>query len=183
MTLMEEKILFNEKKISSITMSLAKQISSKLKEKTVLIGVDLKGKFLAERLKKHCESLSNYSIELGTVDTSLYRNLTGQNYINLGETNIPFCLKNKHIILVFDSLKSGKSIYAALNALSDFNEPASIDIACLFYLNLLHYPFLVKYVGKTLNPKKISQVTLQLLEVEGNDLAIEKIDKQSPCLV
>ena len=175
---MESKTLLNESELNSIIKNLSKDIAASVTAKTVFIGIDLRGKILAQRLKKHCQNITSNIIELGTIDTSLYRNVANENYVNIGETNIPFSLKNKHVILVVECLKSGESIYAALNALSDYNEPASIEIAALVNTEKLVYPFLVKFKGKSISTDDNKDIEINFFEINGIDAVQEKLVSQ-----
>ena len=175
---MSHKEILNEDKINHLIFSISKQMSAFITEKTVLIGIDLRGKVLAKRLQKQCLDLSQLNVEVGTIDTSLYRDLTNKSYINIGETNIPFSLKNKHVILVVECLKSGRSIYAALNALSDFNEPASIEVTALIDMQKLVYPFSTKFIGQSIKLDQDNDVEVQFFEIDGVDAVVERISEK-----
>lgn len=175
---MSHKEILNEDKLNHLIFSISKQMSAFITEKTVLIGIDLRGKVLAKRLQKQCLDLSQLNVEVGTIDTSLYRDLTNKSYINIGETNIPFSLKNKHVILVVECLKSGSSIYAALNALSDFNEPASIEVAALIDMQKLVYPFSTKFIGQSIKLDQDNDVEVQFFEIDGVDAVVERVSEK-----
>ena len=175
---MSHKEILNEDKINHLIFSISKQMSAFITEKTVLIGIDLRGKVLAKRLQKQCLDLSQLNVEVGTIDTSLYRDLTNKSYINIGETNIPFSLKNKHVILVVECLKSGSSIYAALNALSAFNEPASIEVTALIDMQKLVYPFSTKFIGQSIKLDQDNDVEVQFFEIDGVDAVVERISEK-----
>ena len=110
----------------------------------------------------------------GTIDTSLYRDLSDKSYINIGETNIQFCLKNKNIILIIECLKSGTAINAALKALSDFNQPSRIDVACLVDQDILIYPILAKFVGLKLPFTEYGELNVKFIEIDGQESVVEK---------
>ena len=92
---------------------------------------------------------------------------------------MPFCLKNKHVILVLESIKRGSAIYAALNALSDYNEPASIDVACGVDLQQMVYPFKIKFIGTTLEEQDNSSIEINFFEIDGKDAVVEKVLEKS----
>ena len=80
--------------------------------------------------------------------TLLYRQIDNQQYVDIGHTNIPCNLKNKKVFLVTDSIETGALVRAALNVLSDYEEPQLVVTVTLIDQKQLIYPIYSQFIGK-----------------------------------
>ena len=85
------------------------------------------------------------------------------------ETDIPFNLKGKVVILVDDVLYTGRTIRAALDALIDFGRPKVIRLAVLVDRGHRELPIKADYVGKNVPTSLQDRVTIRLKETDGQD--------------
>ena len=98
----------------------------------VLIGIRTRGVPLAQRLGEHLAHIESHAVPIGAVDITLYRDdLKGRRSRPVHSTDIPCSLEAKHVVLVDDVLYTGRSIRAAMDALTDFGRPQSIQLAVL----------------------------------------------------
>ena len=113
-----------------------------------LVGTQQMGVPLAWKI---CEALKEYGLEpdFGKLDITMYRDDFGARDIlpMINETNIPFDVNGKDIILVDDVLSSGRTIRAALDALTDFGRPGMIRLAVLVDRGEPEFPIRADYVG------------------------------------
>ena len=114
-----------------------------------LVGIHQYGVPLAERLHAAIAKLTGFSTEFGKLDISMYRDDIGnRNPLPLiRETEIDFDINDKTIILVDDVLSSGRTIRAALDALTDYGRPKAIRLAVLVDRGEPEYPIRADFVG------------------------------------
>lgn len=108
---------------------LIEQIKPIIKADTAIVGIHSGGAWLAERLL----TILGGDIENGILDVSFYRDDYNQRGLH-NETKpsqIPFEVKDKHILLIDDVFYTGRTIRAAMNELFDYGRPASITLAVL----------------------------------------------------
>ena len=81
-------------------------------------------------------------------------------------TDIPFDLSGKIVVLVDDVLFSGRTIRAALDALTDFGRPRSVQLAVMIDRGHRELPIRPDYVGKNLPTRRDEVVNVGPLGVE-----------------
>ncbi len=113
-----------------------------------LVGIHQMGVPLAKLL---CDELakSGSRPDFGQLDISMYRDDIGTRNLLpvINETVIPFDVNDKEIILVDDVLSSGRTIRAALDALTDFGRPGVIRLAVMVDRGEPEYPIRADFVG------------------------------------
>jgi pyrimidine operon attenuation protein/uracil phosphoribosyltransferase len=133
---MSQKILLTSKEVNIILHRLACQLIEKHLDfsETILIGIQPRGTFLAERLKELLENEYKISnILLGYLDITFFRDDFRRNdkQLEANRTQIDFLVENKKVIFIDDVLYTGRSIRAALTAIQSFGRPASIELLTL----------------------------------------------------
>jgi pyrimidine operon attenuation protein/uracil phosphoribosyltransferase len=159
-------------------VALAAAIRERTAGKAIaLVGIRSRGDEVAERL---CNRLAeeDRELELGVLDISLYRDDYEHLHENpkLQESDIPFTVDGAHIILVDDVLFTGRTIRAALDALSDYGRPAKVELAVLIDRGHREMPVQPDYVGITLETSRLDHVLVSLEATDGED-KIEVVDK------
>ena len=136
-----------EQAIEAIAARIAADFSGS-KRDFALVGTQQRGVPLAEKL---CEVLKAKGLDpdFGKLDITMYRDDFGTRDIlpMINETLIPFDVNGKDIILVDDVLSSGRTIRAALDALTDFGRPGTIRLAVLVDRGEPEFPIRADYVG------------------------------------
>jgi pyrimidine operon attenuation protein/uracil phosphoribosyltransferase len=122
-----------------------------LKELAV-IGMHTRGVFLAKRIIDQLQKLFDNKAEIpfGSLDITLYRDDIddlGSDLPVIKDTEIPFEINKKRIILVDDVLYTGRTIRAALDVLTSFGRPASIKLAVLVDRGCRELPIEANYAG------------------------------------
>lgn len=142
-------------------------------EHVVLIGIRTRGVPLAQRLSDHLKRIEQCPVPVGVVDITLYRDdLKRQKSRPVYSTDIPCGLDAKHVVLVDDVLYTGRSIRAAMDALTDFGRPQSIQLAVMIDRGHRELPIRADYVGKNLPTARGDQVSVLLREVDGEDAVV-----------
>ncbi len=137
----------------------------------VLVGVIRRGAALAERLIDALKEAGKAPVPVGTLDISSYRDdkKGAAGAPRLLGRDIPFSLDGKRVVLVDDVLYTGRTVRAALEALSDLGRPESIQLAVLVDRGEREVPIRADYVGKNLPTPKGQRVYVKLSEVDGFD--------------
>jgi pyrimidine operon attenuation protein / uracil phosphoribosyltransferase len=140
----------------------------------VLVGVIRRGARLAERIAAELMSADKRQLPAGTLDISSYRDdgkgAPGDPRL-LGR-NIPFSLDGKRVILVDDVLYTGRTVRAALDALSDLGRAEAIQLAVLVDRGERELPIRADYVGKNIEAPRGQRVYVRLSEVDGVDAVV-----------
>ena len=176
MSLTEREIL-NQTKINILLSRLTRQLieNHNLFENSVLIGVQPRGIYVANRLQKKLKELSGIEVQTGAIDTTFFRDDFRRKDKPLlpSVTNLDFSIESKRIILVDDVLFSGRTVRAAMDALMTYGRPASIELLVLidrrFSRNL---PIEANYVGKYIDTLSSERVEVMWEEIEGKDTVI-----------
>jgi len=153
---MEKRLILDEQRMKITIDRLCHQILEKHQDfkESVLIGMQPKGVFLANRIKKSLEKIIQKEIALGELDVTFYRDdFRRRDYIlKPNATKIEFVIENKTVFLIDDVLYTGRSSRAALDALLAFGRPKQVEL--LVMIDRLHsrdVPIEPNYIGKAVN--------------------------------
>ncbi len=132
-----------------------------------IVGIRSRGDEVAERI---CHVFADAERELsyGVLDISLYRDDLAHLESNpkLQSSEIPFTVDGMHIILVDDVLFTGRTIRAALDALTDYGRPRKVELGVLIDRGWRELPIQPDYVGVQLSTERMDKV---LVSLEGTD--------------
>ena len=136
-----------------------------------LLGIPTRGAHLAFRLAELIEKIEGSPIQVGTLDTTLFRDdLRLKAPRALMPTNIPTLgIENRTVVLVDDVLYSGRTIRAALDALGDIGRPARVQLAVLIDRGHRELPIRADFVGKNIPTSSSQSVKVLLSELDGID--------------
>jgi len=135
-----------------------------------LVGIRSRGDEVAERVL-NLLSEEDRELSFGVLDISLYRDDFEHLHENpsIQETDIPFQVEGAHIILVDDVLFTGRTIRAALDALSDYGRPGKVELAVLIDRGHREMPIQPDYVGIVLDTRRLDHVWVSLEGTDGCD--------------
>ncbi|MFT4831070.1 MAG: pyrimidine operon attenuation protein/uracil phosphoribosyltransferase [Psychroserpens sp.] len=179
---MSQKVLLSSKEIHIILHRLACQLLENHLDfsNTVLIGLQPRGTFLAERLAKILkEEYGIKKIELGFLDITFYRDdfRRGNKTLEANETKMDFLIDDKKVVLIDDVLYTGRSIRAALTAIQSFGRPLEIELLTLIDRRFSrHLPIQPNYRGRQVDAINDEKVKVMWKENDGED-AIYLINK------
>lgn len=141
----------------------------------VLLGIPTRGVPLAERLAERISATEGGEpVPSGALDVTMYRDdLRGQPTRTLGRTTLPpGGIDGKVVVLVDDVLYSGRTIRAALDALSDLGRPRGVQLAVLVDRGHRELPIRADFVGKNLPTASTERVHVRLAETDGTADAV-----------
>jgi pyrimidine operon attenuation protein/uracil phosphoribosyltransferase len=136
-----------------------------------LVGVQTRGVPLARRLAAKLAAIDGVAPPVGRLDINLYRDDLSRiaEHPVLRETEIPFDLDARAIVLVDDVLFTGRTVRAALDALMDLGRPRHIQLAVLIDRGHRELPVKADFVGKNLPTARSELVEVRLVETDGDD--------------
>ncbi|WP_456461407.1 bifunctional pyr operon transcriptional regulator/uracil phosphoribosyltransferase PyrR [Lutibacter sp.] len=177
---MSKKTLLSSKEIHIILHRLACQLIENHNnfEKTVLIGIQPRGIYLAERLVNILQNDYNISkVKLGQLDITFYRDdfRRREEPLEANKTHINFIIEDKNVVFIDDVLYSGRSIRAALTAIQSFGRPANIELLVLIDRRFSrHLPIQPDYTGRQVDVINKEKVTVHWKENDTKDAVIIK---------
>ena len=174
--IMSQKILLTSKEVNIILHRLACQLIEKHLDfsDTILVGIQPRGTFLAERLKEILEKQYNVKeIALGYLDITFFRDdfRRTEKPLEANKTQINFLVENKKVIFIDDVLYTGRSIRSALTAIQSFGRPAEIELLVLIDRRFSrHLPIQPDYRGRQVDSINNEKVKVSWKEQEGEDV-------------
>ncbi|HEY5245553.1 MAG TPA: bifunctional pyr operon transcriptional regulator/uracil phosphoribosyltransferase PyrR [Acidimicrobiales bacterium] len=125
----------------------------------VLIGLQTGGVSLARRMAAALESSEGDRVPVGTLDVAFYRDDIGlRPVLPEAATQIPVDLSGRVVVLVDDVLFTGRTVRAALNALTDFGRARLVQLAVMVDRGHRELPIRPDYVGKNLPTRREEMV-------------------------
>src|SRR5260370_21789571 len=136
--------------IKRIAMEIAERNGGA--DNVVLVGIVRRGAKLAERIANERGSNGKRQVPVGTLDISSYRDdgkgMPGDPRL-IGR-DIPFSLDGKRVVLIDDVLYTGRTVRAALDAISDLGRAESVQLAVLVDRREHRLPIRADYLGKNI---------------------------------
>ncbi|MCK8826887.1 bifunctional pyr operon transcriptional regulator/uracil phosphoribosyltransferase PyrR [Natroniella acetigena] len=173
-----KKELIDQDGIRRALMRISHEIIEKNEglDDIVVIGIRTRGVSLADRIAAKLKEIEGQEVQTGILDITLYRDdlTTIANQPIVHQTEIPFDITDKKIILVDDVLYTGRTVRSALDALMDLGRPKNIQLAILVDRGHRELPIRADYVGKNLPTSNQEVIDVDLEEVDGRDLVILK---------
>lgn len=133
----------------------------------VLVGIHTRGVNLARKLGATIEELTGQAVPVGELDVERYRDdrdLRGETAPK--PTRIPADITAANLILVDDVLYTGRTVRAALDALTDLGRATTTELAVLVDRGHRELPIRADYVGKNLPTSRTEMVRVRLVEVD-----------------
>jgi pyrimidine operon attenuation protein/uracil phosphoribosyltransferase len=139
-------------------------------DRVLLIGLYTRGLATAQRLAAAIEAVEGVAVPVGALDVAFFRDDIGLRPVQpLGPTEVPVDLSGKVVVLVDDVLFTGRTVRAALDALTELGRPEAVQLAVMVDRGHRELPIRADYVGKNLPTKRSEDVRVRLAEVDGQD--------------
>ena len=176
---MTEKVkakIFDENGLRRTIVRLVHEIIERNKgvENLCIVGIRTRGVYLAERIINEIEKIEGSKLPLGILDITMYRDDFRQrlDQPQIQQTDIPFDIDDKKIILIDDVLYTGRTTRAAIEAIMSFGRPAMIQLAVLIDRGHRELPIKPDYVGKDISTAIGEEVKVKMKEVDNEDSVI-----------
>jgi len=136
-----------------------------------LVGIQTRGAHLARRLARLILEKTGQEVPVGILDITLYRDdvhdIADQPEVK--ETELPFDIDNRPIVLVDDVLFTGRTVRSAMNAIVDYGRPRCIRLAVLVDRGHRELPVAADYTGLVLKTQHDDVVDVNLKEIDEED--------------
>ena len=168
------KTILNEQQLAITIQRLSHQLLENhlgLKD-MVLIGLQPRGIYFSDRIVKEVsKQIVPEKFHYGKLDITFYRDDIRQGGLHtLNQTDIPFSIENKNVVLIDDVLYTGRTIRAALDALLTFGRPAKVELCVLIDRRFSRQlPIQPDYVGKAIDSIISQKVKVYWKEKDGKD--------------
>lgn len=172
---MQQKTLLSAAEIHIVLNRLSCQLIENHQDfkETVLIGMQPRGIFLANRLKKILENDYQIpTIQLGFLDITFFRDdfRKTDKPLEANATEIYFLTENKKVVFIDDVLYTGRSINAALTAIQSFGRPKTIELLIMIDRRFSrHLPIQPDYRGRQVDAINEEKVVVKWEENDGED--------------
>lgn len=140
-------------------------------EDSVIIGLQPRGVFLAERIHKRLQEILGIRISLGKLDVTFFRDdFRKRKPMIPNSTQIDFIIENKKVVLIDDVLYTGRTIRAGLDAMLAFGRPHKVELLTLIDRRYSRdLPIEPDYTGKSVDTIASETVKVEWKEEEGED--------------
>jgi pyrimidine operon attenuation protein/uracil phosphoribosyltransferase len=134
----------------------------------VLVGLYTRGLAIARRLAAAISTFEHVDVPVGALDVAFYRDDIGLRPVQpIGPTEIPVDVAGKVVVLVDDVLFTGRTVRAALDALTELGRPRAVQLAILVDRGHRELPIRPDFVGKNLPTRVGEDVRVRLEEIDG----------------
>lgn len=138
-------------------------------EKLCLVGIKRRGVPLAEMIRDNILNIEGAEIPVGTLDITLYRDDLSEfgDSPKITESDLPFDVTGKIIVLVDDVIYTGRTARAAIDCLLSKGRPAAIQFAAVIDRGHRELPIRPDFVGKNIPTSNEELVSLRVPSIDG----------------
>lgn len=174
---MQKKLLLSSKQLDITIQRLCHQLIENHQQfdNTVIIGLQPRGVFLANRITKGLEKILKKEIPLGYLDITFFRDdfRRREKPAKANATHMPFIVEDKSVILIDDVLFTGRSVRAALDAMTAFGRPRMVELLVLINRKYTrNLPIEPNYIGRNVNTIQSQRVTVEWTETGAKNDSI-----------
>lgn len=140
----------------------------------VLAGVPSRGVEIARRIAELIREIAKIEVDTGVIDVAMHRDDVGKRaeLPMVRASKLPMSLESRTLVIVDDVLFTGRTVRAALDAISSFGRPVRIQLAALIDRGHRELPIRADYVGKNLPTAAREQIQVRLQETDGEPDAV-----------
>ena len=135
----------------------------------LLVGIYRRGVPLANRLSQRLMEFEGANVPVGSLDINLYRDDLRERKrprVRIHRTNLPVSIQDQRVVLVDDVLYTGRTVRAALDALTDYGRPTQVQLAVMIDRGHRELPIRADYVGRNIPTARNEIVAVRLREID-----------------
>jgi pyrimidine operon attenuation protein / uracil phosphoribosyltransferase len=167
------KCILKEKELAITVKRLAHQVLENHVdlENTVLIGLQPRGIFLSDKIVGEIKKqIPSKAVQYGKLDITFYRDDVRKEIHIANQTDVPFSIEGKNVVLIDDVLYTGRTIRAALDALLDFGRPEKVELCVLIDRRFSRQlPIQPDYIGRSIDAIVSQKVKVYWKTKDGKD--------------
>ena len=147
----------------------------------VLVGLYSRGPAIARRLAAAIAEFEDVDVPVGALDVAFYRDdINLRPVAPVGATEVPVDVSDRVVVLVDDVLFTGRTVRAALDALTELGRPRAVQLAVLVDRGHRELPIRPDFVGKNLPTRIGEDVRVRLTETDGGPDGVELWGPEDP---
>ena len=135
----------------------------------LLVGIQRRGVTLAQRLSSRIAEFEGSSVPVGSLDINLYRDDLRERKrprVRVHRTDLPVSIQGQRVVLVDDVLYTGRTIRAALDALTDYGRATQVQLAVMIDRGHRELPIRADYVGRNVPTARSEIIAVRLDEID-----------------
>lgn len=140
----------------------------------VVVGVLRRGYPIAKRIAFLMTQIEGTTVPCGKIDVRAYRDDKPE--MTADETEIPFEITGKKVILVDEVIFTARTIRAAMDALMRFGRPTKVQLAVLIDRGHRELPIEPNYCGKKVYTDRRDHIIVRVNEYDGEDAVVLEKD-------
>lgn len=139
-------------------------------EGVVVVGILRRGWPVAKRLAFLMTNIEGTTVPCGKLDIRNHRD--DRPTVAESETEVPFQVTDKTVILVDEVIYTGRTIRAAMDALMALGRPKAVKLAVLVDRGHRELPIEPNYRGKTVITDRGDHIVVKVNEIDGEDAVV-----------
>ena len=139
-------------------------------EQLVVVGVLRRGWPIAKRLAFLMTQIEGTTVPCGKLDVLPFRD--DRPAVEVNETEIPFEVTGKTVILVDEVIFTARTIRAALDGLMRYGRPRAVQLAVLIDRGHRELPIEPNYCGRKVFTEKADHIIVKVNEYDGEDAVV-----------
>ncbi|MGN0452721.1 MAG: bifunctional pyr operon transcriptional regulator/uracil phosphoribosyltransferase PyrR [Ruminococcus sp.] len=164
--------ILDKSDMDRVMLRIAHQICEKNSgiDNLCLVGIRTRGVPLAHRLAENICRIEGKTPEVGALDISQHRDDRGNRKENVvADTDIPFSVEGKTLVLVDDVIFTCRTARAAMDAVMSLGRPARIQLCALVDRGHSELPIKPNFVGKNIPTSMEEEIVVHLNECDSED--------------
>jgi pyrimidine operon attenuation protein/uracil phosphoribosyltransferase len=143
---------------------------SESEQGAVLVGIPTRGRPFADRIAVALGEIEDRHVVAGSIDIGLYRDdLDVRPRTRSGPTEIAESIDGRTVVIVDDVLYTGRTVRAALDALSDLGRPHAVQLAVVVDRGHRQLPIRADFVGRNIPTSLSERISVRFEEIDGED--------------